>query len=160
MLNKNFFLYIGRLVAYKQIEMIVEVFNDLKWPLKIIGTGKLESILQQKAKDNITFLGNLSDAEVGRHLRTSRGLIYFHEEDFGIVPVEAMAAGVPVIGLSRGGVTETVIHGQTGYLGTDLKSALLEFVKLKFDSQLIQDHARTFSKNRFKREFMDIISKL
>lgn len=151
---ENFFLYVGRLVAYKQVEILVEVFNDLKWPLAIIGNGNLEKKLKSVALSNISFFGQLSDEEMNSYLHHSRGVVYFHEEDFGIVPVEAMAAGIPVIGLNKGGVIETVIHGETGYLGNNLKDSLLEFVKIKFDSQVLKKQARKFDKDRFKREFL------
>lgn len=151
---QNFFLYIGRLVAYKQVEVLVEVFNDLKWPLAIIGSGNMEEKLKKFALPHIVFLGQLSDVEMNSYLHHSRGLVFFHEEDFGIVPVEAMAAGIPVIGLNKGGVTETVIHGVTGYLGDNLKESLLEFEKMKFDVKVMQNHAQRFAKDRFKKEFL------
>lgn len=151
---EDFFIYIGRLVAYKQVQILVEVFNDLKWPLAIIGSGNMEEKLKELALPHIIFLGQLTDSEMNSYLHHSKGLIFFHEEDFGIVPVEAMAAGIPVIGLNRGGVTETVIHGKTGYLGNNLKESLLEFVKMDFDPQVLREHARQFDKDRFKKEFL------
>lgn len=151
---EDFFIYIGRLVAYKQVQILVEVFNDLKWPLAIVGSGNMEEKLKELALPHIIFLGQLTDSEMNSYLHHSKGLIFFHEEDFGIVPVEAMAAGIPVIGLNRGGVTETVIHGKTGYLGNNLKESLLEFVKMDFDPQVLREHARQFDKDRFKKEFL------
>jgi glycosyltransferase involved in cell wall biosynthesis len=151
---QDFFVYIGRLVAYKQVQVLVEVFNDLKWPLAIIGSGNMEERLKEMAQPHIKFLGQLSDVEMNSYLHHSRGLIFFHEEDFGLVPVEAMAAGIPVIGLNRGGVTETVIHGKTGYLGDNLKDSLLEFVKMEFNPQILREHAQQFDKDRFKKEFL------
>lgn len=151
---EDFFIYIGRLVAYKQVQILVEVFNDLKWPLAIVGSGNMEEKLKKLALPHIIFLGQLTDSEMNSYLHHSKGLIFFHEEDFGIVPVEAMAAGIPVIGLNRGGVTETVIHGKTGYLGNNLKESLLEFVKMDFDPQVLREHARQFDKDRFKKEFL------
>ena len=65
-----------------------------------------------------------------------------------------MAAGIPVIRLNKGGVTETVIHGKTGYLGDDLKDSLLQFVNMEFDPQVLREHARQFDKDRFKKEFL------
>jgi glycosyltransferase involved in cell wall biosynthesis len=151
---EDFFLYIGRLVAYKQVELIVEVFNDLEWPLVMIGGGNLEEKLKTMALPNISFLGEVTDGEVKSYLQHTKGVVYFHEEDFGIVPVEAMAAGIPVIGFNRGGVTETVIHGKTGYLGENLKKSLLEFVEMKFDPRVLKEHAQQFDKDRFKKQFL------
>lgn len=155
--HKDYFLWVGRLVTYKRIQIIVEVFNDLKQPLVIIGLGQLADKLRQKARENIYFLGWQSEEELSRYYQHARGLIFWHEEDFGIIPVEAMAVGTPVIGLNRGGVSETVIHGVTGYLIEDsreqLKSAILNFNRAGFDSLIIKDHAQKFAKDRFKREF-------
>ena len=155
--HKDYFLWVGRLVTYKRIQIIVEVFNDLKLPLVIIGLGQLADTLRQKARENIYFLGWQSEEELSRYYQHARGLIFWHEEDFGLVPVEAMIHGTPVIGLNTGGVSETVIGGVTGYLIEDsqeqLKSAILNFNRAGFDSQVIKDHAQKFAKDRFKQEF-------
>ena len=153
---KDFFLYVGRLVAYKQAQLLVEIFNDLKLPLAIIGTGSLESKLKAMAAPNIYFLGHLSEIDLVAHYQHARAVLYIHEEDFGLVPLEAHAAGTPVIGLNKGGVTETVIHGQTGLLldsVADLKNAILNFDPAQFDREFIKSHAQKFAKDRFKREF-------
>ena len=85
------------------------------------------------------------------------------EEDFGLVPLEAHAAGTPVIGLNTGGTTETVIHGQTGLLlnsVSELKNAILNFDASKYDREFIKAHAQKFAKTRFKEEFLHTINKL
>lgn len=155
--TKNFFLYVGRLVAYKQVQLLVETFNDLKLPLAIIGTGHLESKLKAMAAPNIQFLGHQPEADLVAYYQHARALVFFHEEDFGIVPVEAMAAGTPVIGLNSGGLSETVIHGTTGHLIPDgqdsLKNAILNFDPKLFQPEVLKAHAQKFSKDRFKREF-------
>lgn len=158
LLTNNFFLYVGRLVAYKQVQLLVEIFNDLKLPLAIIGTGRLEDKLKALAAPNIYFLGHVDETELTTYYQHARALIFFHEEDFGIVPIEAMAAGTPVIGLNAGGVSETVIHSVTGHLIDDdspqaLKHAILNFDPRTYDRALIQQHSRQFSQDRFKREF-------
>ena len=160
---KDFFLYVGRLVAYKQAEVLVETFNDLKLPLVIIGTGSLESKLKAMANANVYFLGQVSDTKLATHYRHARAVLYIHEEDFGLVPLEAHAAGTPVIGLNTGGVTETVIHGQTGLLlnsVSELKNAILNFDASKYDREFIKAHAQKFAKTRFKEEFLHTINKL
>ncbi len=161
---KNYFLWVGRLVAYKRIQIIVEVFNDLKLPLVVIGLGQLADKLRQMARDNVYFLGWQSEEELTRYYQHARGLIFWHEEDFGLVPVEAMAAGTPVIGLNRGGLSETVIHGVTGHLVEDsreiLKSAILNFSRASFDSDIIRTHAQKFAKDRFKQEFSRTLVRL
>lgn len=156
LITNNFFLYVGRLVAYKQAEILVGIFNDLKLPLAIIGTGSLESKLKAMAAPNIYFLGALSESDLTAYYQHARAVLFIHEEDFGLVPLEAHAAGTPVIGLNRGGVTETVIHGQTGLLLddiNDLKNVILNFDPTQFDRKFIKTHAQKFAKDRFKREF-------
>lgn len=152
---EDFYLYVGRLVAYKQVQIIVEIFNELNLPLAIIGLGSLEKKLKNIAKQNIYFFGHLSDDLVAQYLQHAKGLVYFHEEDFGIVPVEAMAAGTPVLGFNRGGVTETVIDGITGVLDSDLKNAVLRFNNISFDKTIIRNRASLFSKEKFMLNFRD-----
>ena len=159
---ENFFLYVGRLVAYKQVKILVDVFNDLQLPLAIIGEGALESRLKQIAKANIYFLGNLIDSELAGYYQHAQALLFYHEEDFGIVPVEAMAAGTPIIGLGRGGLTETVIHGRTGHLVQnvdELKNTIINFNKLSFDASSIHNQAQNFSQELFKTEFAKVFSR-
>lgn len=156
---KNYFLYVGRLVAYKQAKLIVETFNDLALPLALIGSGSTEQSLRQIARPNIVFLGQRTDEELASYYQNAQALIFFHEEDFGIVPVEAMAAGTPIIGLNRGGVSETVVHNKTGILTEDLRSAVLNFNRDDFDAKVIQAHAQNFAKTRFQEEFKAVFSR-
>lgn len=156
-ITDNYFLWVGRLVAYKRAQLVVETFNDLQLPLVVIGLGLLANKLQKVANKNIYLLGYQPGEELARYYQHAKALVFFHEEDFGIVPVEAMSVGTPVIGLNRGGVSETVIHGVTGHLIEDsqeqLKNAILYFNRAGFDSQAIKDHAQKFAKDRFKQEF-------
>jgi glycosyltransferase involved in cell wall biosynthesis len=156
----DYFLYVGRFVAYKRAQLVIETFNDLQLPLALIGSGSMEKAMRNMAGSNITFLGQRTDLELAGYYQNAKALIYFHEEDFGIVPVEAMAAGIPVIGLNRGGLSETVIHGSTGILIDDdsqqaLKDAILRFDPSAYKTTIIQKHAQTFAKDRFKEEFKE-----
>ncbi len=161
---QDYFLWVGRLVAYKRAELVVETFNKLQLPLVVVGLGKLAQKLQRIARKNIYLVGHQSEEELTRYYQHAKALIFFHEEDYGIVPVEAMAAGTPVIGLNRGGVSETVVHGITGYLVGDspdeLKNAILNFDRSHFDRQQIRAHAQKFSKVRFKKEFTRTLIRL
>lgn len=164
-LTKDYFLYVSRLVSYKRADLVAEIFNELKLPLKIIGLGKLGKKIEKLVSKNIQVLGQVTDEELLFHYQNAKALVYFHEEDFGIVPIESMLSGTPIIGLNRGGLSETVIHGTTGVLIDQddkkaFKSAILNFNHLNFDSQTISHHAQKFSKDRFKKEFLDIITKL
>ena len=162
---KDFFLYVGRLVAYKQAQLLIETFNDLKLPLAIIGTGHLEDKLKRMAAPNIHFLGHLDQTELVAYYQHARAVLFIHEEDFGLVPVEAHAAGTPVIGLNRGGAAETIIHNQTGILlDSDapevIKNAILNFDPTQFDKGFIKSHAQKFTKDRFKKEFTGTLIRL
>ena len=157
----DYFLWVGRLVFHKGLELIIRVFNEINLPLVIIGTGSQEERLKNISGKNISFLGFIEDQHLVSYYRHSRAVLYFHEEDFGIVPVEAMAAGRPVIGLRKGGLEETVIHGLTGHLIDQstpqaLKDALLSFNHLAYDSKTISTHAQKFSKEHFKEEFVKV----
>ncbi|MEK7091810.1 MAG: glycosyltransferase, partial [Patescibacteria group bacterium] len=102
------------------------------------------------------FLGHLAEADLISYYQHARAVLFIHEEDFGLVPLEAHAAGTPVIGINKGGITETVIHGQTGMLldsVTDLKNAILNFDPAQFDREFIKSHVKKFAKDRFQREF-------
>ncbi len=162
LITNNFFLYVGRLVAYKQAQLLVEIFNDLKLPLAIIGTGSLESKLKSMAAPNIHFLGHVDEADLAAYYQHARAVLFIHEEDFGLVPVEAHAAGTLVIGLNKGGITETVVHGQTGLLLDsidELKSVILNLDPVQFNKEFIKDHAQKFAKDRFQREFSQALAR-
>lgn len=102
------FLYAGALVPYKKPGLVVEAFNRLGVPLWIVGKGPEEKRLRKMAGPNISFLGALSDQELGDVYRRCRALIFPGTEDFGIVPVECMAAGRPVIGIYDGALKESL----------------------------------------------------
>ena len=99
----DYFLYCGQLTAYKRPDLAVDCFNQLGLPLRIIGDGEMVSALHKRAKSNIRFLGRVTDDVLRHHLARCRALVFPGEEDFGIVPVEAMASGRPVIAYQRGG---------------------------------------------------------
>jgi glycosyltransferase involved in cell wall biosynthesis len=102
------FLYAGALVPYKRVDYIVEAFNRIQEPLWIVGKGPEEKKLRKLANSNIQFIGHVSDASLATYYKRCRALIFPATEDFGIIPVECMAAGRPVIALDRGGASETV----------------------------------------------------
>lgn len=158
----DYYLVVSRLVAYKRIDLVVDAFNRLGWPLVVIGDGKERQALEQRAGANVQFLGRLSDDAVREYMRGARGFVFPGIEDFGIAPVEAMAAGVPVIALARGGAAETVRDGETGVLfdqqsSEALVAALERAAHISFDSQRISRYAQRFSEERFKREWLALL---
>ncbi len=102
------FLLAGALVPYKRPDLVIKAFNELGEPLWVVGKGPLYRSLKRIAKSNINFVGHVSDFELARFYRESRALIFPGVEDFGMVPVECMAAGRPVIGVYDGALKETV----------------------------------------------------
>lgn len=116
---ENYYLWAGQLVRYKRPDIAIDAFNRNKRKLVVIGEGEERKALEKIAGDNITFLGSTSFADLKHHLSRCQALIFPGEEDFGIVPVEAQAAGRPVIGYGRGGIMDTVIDGKTGILYPD-----------------------------------------
>ena len=167
-LKAPYYLAAGRLAAYKNFDLIIQAFNLLGLPLEVIGTGKEESKLKKMAKDNIKFLGQTSDEVKFQKMNECLGLIFpVEEEDFGIVPIEAMSQGKPVLAHRSGGVLETLRDGIDGMFFD--KVTLEEFVsKMKefdenikksvYNSNSIRDHVQKYSVNRFKKEFEAFVS--
>lgn len=114
--REDFYLVAGRMVKYKNAESVVRAFAESGRKLMVVGDGPEAKGLRKLAGGNIEFMGGLDDAGLADHLERCRALVFAGEEDFGMVPVEAMAAGAPVIAWRRGGVTETVEDGVTGVL--------------------------------------------
>jgi glycosyltransferase involved in cell wall biosynthesis len=111
---EDYCLMVGELVGYKRPELAVQAFNKTGRKLVVIGGGEMLVELRKIAKPNVTILGSQPFSVLRHHYSRCRALIFPGEEDFGIVPVEAMASGRPVIAFRRGGATETVIDGVTG----------------------------------------------
>ena len=153
--KEEFYLTASRLVPYKKTRLIVESFNKMpRRRLKVVGQGEEYKTLKRIAGPNIEILGYLEEEELIGLMQRARGFVYAALEDFGIVPVEAMACGTPVIALGQGGTAETVVDGETGVHFTEqtvesLQSAIGRFEKLTFDSAKIREKAEEFSRDRF-----------
>ena len=160
----DFFLTVARLVPYKKIDMIVHAFNQMKRPLVVIGEGPMGKTLKRIAGPTIQLLGYQSDDVVRDHMQRCRGFVFAAEEDFGISPLEAQAAGAPVIAYGKGGAAETIIDGQTGVLYPHQTVDSLVAGVARFESQAHQftsaanrANAMRFSKQRFQREIKEMI---
>lgn len=161
--NHSYYIYVNRLGLQKHPELAVEVCSRLKLPLKVVGSGRMESYLKQIAGPSIEFLGSVTDEELYQLYSGAKALLYpVEDEDFGIVPVEAMAWGVPVIAYRSGGPKETVQEGKTGLFFNDLTSdslaqAIEKFQKTKFNRRQIQHWAEQFGEDRFKQQIKKFI---
>ncbi len=159
---EDYYLVCSRLIPYKKIDLVIEAFNELGLPLKIIGTGSIEKDLKRMAKKNIEFVGRAGGEELKRYYAKTKALIFPTEEDFGIVPVEAAASGRPVIAYKKGGVEETIITGVTGLFfesqtKESLISAIKEFEKQEFDPKKIREQAEKFDTKVFKEKIEKFI---
>lgn len=151
--KKDFYFVASRLLGYKRIDLIVEVFNWLGWPLLIAGNGPERKRLESKALKNIKFLGHISDEKRKILMAKARFVIVAALEDYGLVPIEANASGTPVIAYGAGGVLDTQIPGETGLFFNrqspeSLHSTLLEAKDISWDYNKIRDHAL----NNFSQE--------
>jgi glycosyltransferase involved in cell wall biosynthesis len=160
--SDDFYLVISELVHYKRVDLAVDACTRLGRPLVVIGTGPLLADIRRRAGACVRILGWQSDEVVRDHLRRCRALLFCGEEDFGLTPVEAMAAGRPVIAYRAGGATETVVEPATGLFFNqptpeDLVQAIRAFERA--DGVLlpsaIQDHARRFGVQAFRSKFLN-----
>jgi glycosyltransferase involved in cell wall biosynthesis len=150
----DYYLMVGELVAYKRPELAVQAFNQMKAKLVIIGGGELLSKVRRIAGPTITVLGPQPFDVLRHHYSRCKALIFPGEEDFGIVPVEAMASGRPVIAYGRGGATETTVPNVTGIYFQEqsieaIVSAERTFRTLTFDPMVIAKHAQQYSSDQF-----------
>jgi glycosyltransferase involved in cell wall biosynthesis len=171
--QKDFFLIVSSFAPYKRIDLAIEAFNRLGYSLKIIGTGQEGKRLKSIARSNIEFLGWQPDPVVADCYSKCRALIFPGEEDFGIVPLEAMASGRPVIAYGRGGVLETVIpyppeegRGPTGLFFHEptvdsLIDGVERFTRLErdFDPVTIRNHALQWDREIFKEKIKENLLK-
>ncbi len=150
----DYCLMAGELVAYKRPDLAVRAFNDMKLKLVVIGGGEMIDEIRRIAGPTVTVMGSQPFDVLKKHYAQCRALIFPGEEDFGMVPVEAMASGRPVVAFGRGGATETVSEGLSGiFFAEQTVEAITAAVKrldtVQFDSEKIAAHARQFSRERF-----------
>lgn len=160
----DYHLMVGELVGYKRPELAVEAFNRMKRKLVVIGGGEMLSQLRKMAGSTVTVLGPQPFDVLKHHYARCRALVFPGEEDFGIVPVEAMASGRPVIAFGRGGATETVVADQTGvFFDVQTVDALIDAVesldRMDFNPADAVLRAGDFGTDIFIERFKSFISK-
>jgi len=159
----DYYLFVGRLVPYRRLELLIEAFNKLGRPLRIAGSGRDKERLQTLSGPNIEFLGYVPEEELPDLIARCRAFIWPGEEDFGIAPVQAMAAGRPVIAYAGGGSLDTIIHGETGYLFTEqstagIIAAVEEFDPGAVDPQAVRAHALQFDTAVFQQKITRFVA--
>jgi len=165
--KEDYYLVVSRLVPYKRIDLIIEAFSSMPdKKLIILGDGPEKKKLKKKATPNVFLLGGVTNNQVRSYMQKAKATIFASYEDFGIVPVESMASGTPVIAYGKGGVTESSIENKTTLFFFDqnphaLKEAILQFEKRvdMFDPVYMQEHAKKFSEKRFQRELKSFVLK-
>lgn len=160
--TEDYYLMVGRLIAYKRHDVAIDAFNDLGLPLKIVGRGPEIHSLKKKANSNIEFLERVDDEELAKYYAHAKAFIFPQEEDFGIVAIEAMASGRPIIAYRGGDIVEHLIDGKTGIFFDDqapssLKAAVERFDQYSFDSDFIRQQSLKFDRENFKRTIKDYI---
>jgi glycosyltransferase involved in cell wall biosynthesis len=162
----DYYLVFGRVVPYKRVDLAVAACARLGRVLKVAGGGRaLDGVRSgMPAGAQTQFLGQVTDDERDRLLSGARALLFPGEEDFGIVPVEAQAAGVPVIAYGVGGTGETVLDGRTGVLFAEqspegLAGAIQRFEGLTLDCEVARENARRFGREQFRAEMAQAIDR-
>ena len=161
----KYFLIVSRLdFGYKKVDLAIKAFNKLGLPLVIVGTGREIERLKKISKENIKFVGQVSEKELFDYYRGAKALIMPQEEDFGIVSIEAQSFGVPVIAYKKGGALDTVINGKTGVFFEkqnvgSLMRAVKKFARMKFRRKALTDNAKRFSKANFRKKILGLIQR-
>jgi glycosyltransferase involved in cell wall biosynthesis len=158
----DYYLVMGRVVPYKRVDLALAACAQLGRKVKVVGTGRAMDAARAAAGPGAELLGFVPDADLAPLLSGARALLFPGEEDFGIVPVEAQAAGVPVIAYGEGGIRDSVVDGVTGVFFAQqtaqaLADAILRFEALELDEAAIRANARRFGPDRFRAAFADLV---
>jgi len=163
-LKREYYLAIGRMLHYKRFDLVVDAFNKLELPLKIIGNGPELNMIKKRARSaHITFLPFVeNEDQLRKYYNQAKALIFPQVEDFGLVAAEALSCGTPVIAYNAGGVKEIIDHQKTGILFNKqtpeaLIGAVKKFEKSNFHMSTVLSRAKRFSKQRFQQEIMQVL---
>ncbi|MEK7275836.1 MAG: glycosyltransferase, partial [Chloroflexota bacterium] len=161
----DYFLCLGRLIPYKRVDLAVRACTALNLPLLVGGDGRDRAQLEKMAGPTVKFLGRVPESELPGLIARCRAFIFPGLEDFGIAPVQAMAAGRPVIAFSGGGALDTVIEGRTGHLfheqtADSLADVLRQFDPARFDPASIRAFALKFDRKVFEKQLRDFVNSI
>jgi len=158
----DYYLMVGRMMRYKRMDLVIRAFNKMKLPLKIVGRGVEMRNLRKIAGPTIEFMGRVSDKELKKIYSRTQAFIFPQEEDFGIVAIEALASGRPVIAYRAGDIVENIEDGKTGLFFDnqtvkEIIHAVKRFQNIKFDPHYIRSKAMRFEKEIFKKKIKDFV---
>ncbi len=159
--KQDYFIMVTAFAPNKRVDLAIRTFNGLGKKLKIIGSGQQEAELKAMASDNIEFLGNCSRSEVIDYFAKAKAMIFPGVEDFGITPLESLAAGTPVIAFRAGGVLETLTDKTAVFFNEPTEDSLLKAIETfehkTFSKGELFARAGKFSKEVFKQNITDVI---
>ncbi len=160
--DKSYYLLVSALVPYKRIDLAIRAAEQLRVPLRIVGEGRHYWRLKQIAGPYTTFLGQVGPEKLRRLYGQARALLFPGIEDFGIVPLEAMACGTPVIAYGKGGITDSVLPGKTGLFFREqtveaLAAAMQKFETMRWSSADCVTRAHQFRKEQFQAQVMTFV---
>jgi len=159
--ERDLVMLVARLVEpYKQVAAVLDLFADLPYRLVVAGDGRDATRLHARAPANVTFVGHVGDDDLRALYSRASVVVFPSEDDFGIVPIEAMACGTPVVALDLGGARETVVHDVTGlrYPHGGLREALIAAMERGWDHNLIRSHAVKFGDERFVDQMQTLVA--
>ncbi len=163
--KEDYYVTASRMVPYKRLDIIVEAFNDMTdKKLVVIGSGPEKEKLKSVASSNIRIIEHQETEKLKEYMQKAKAFVYAAEEDFGIIIVEAMACGIPVIALNYAGTSESVVDGETGILfDKQTKDSIISAVKKfensenNFDANSIREHAKKFSRTKFENNIKNFV---
>lgn len=165
--KKPYYLTASRLVGYKKTNIIIEAFNKINLPLIVIGDGEEYERLKSLASKNIQILGYQNDEVLKSYMQEAKAFVYMALEDFGIVPIEALSCGTPVIALGQGGTAESILDGVVGlHVKEQNVKSLIETIirfekgEVKFDPNTLCTYAKKFSQKKFRDKLTSYIDSI
>jgi glycosyltransferase involved in cell wall biosynthesis len=163
--KRDYYLFVGQLIPYKRPDLAIEACGKLGCPLVVVGDGPLREKLQKQTGkfDKITFVGRCGQDHLRRLYAEAKALLFPGVEDFGIVSLEAQAAGTPVVAFAQGGALETVVSAQTGLFFKEANAEALcnvieEFEASNFNSNDLKQHAVKFNPSRFREQISNFLT--
>jgi glycosyltransferase involved in cell wall biosynthesis len=162
--KKDYFVVAGRLMAYKRFDIVIQAFNQLGLKLKIIGRGPELKRLKKMARPNIEFLGRVKDEDLAKYLSQCQAFIFPQEEDFGIMAIEVMASGTPLIAYRGGDIPEHMEDKKTGIFfehqtANEIIQAVKKFKNSDYNAVYIKNHVAKFDKEIFKTKIEKYVKK-